>query len=85
MSKHFRPWNIDQTRVGLAFAIIHSFALSLLYFRANRHAAFAATPRVVAPFATRLHGFSTLCTKVNLDTWQERFQKATSSYESAGH
>jgi hypothetical protein len=30
-------------------------------------------------------GFSILCTKVNLDTWQERFQKATSSYESAGH
>jgi hypothetical protein len=30
-------------------------------------------------------GFSTLCTKVNLDRWEERFQKATSSYESAGH
>jgi hypothetical protein len=30
-------------------------------------------------------GFSALCSKIDLESWQKRFRKATGSYESAGH
>jgi hypothetical protein len=29
--------------------------------------------------------FSTLCSKVDLEAWEKRFQEATSAYEAAGH